>query len=62
MIRALRDSFVRGNQYKAGLDAGDQTKVPITMQKRYAAKNRMYCYETVIRRTWGDTRPSASRI
>jgi hypothetical protein len=32
-------SFPRGNKNEFRFDASDQTKVPITMQKRHAAKN-----------------------
>jgi len=32
------------------------------MQKGHAAKNSVRCYQTVIRRTWSDTRPSAPRV
>ena len=55
-------SFPRGNKNEFRLDAGDQTKVPITMQKWHAAKNSVRCYQAVIRGTWSDARPSTSRV
>ena len=55
-------SFPRGNKNEFRLDAGDQTKVPITMQKWHAAKNSVSCYQAVIRGTWSDAGPSASRV
>jgi hypothetical protein len=42
-------SFLRGNKNEFQLDAGDQTKVLITMQKWHAAKNGVRCYQAVIR-------------
>jgi hypothetical protein len=50
------------NENQFGFDSGNQVEVPITMQKRHAAKDRVRGNQTVIRRTWSDARPSTSRI
>ena len=54
--------FTRGNKNEFRLDAGDQTEIPITMQKWHAAENGVRCYQAVIRGTRYDTRPSTSRV
>ena len=51
-----------GKKNEFRLDTGDQTKVPITMQKWHAANNSVRCYQAVIRGTWGNPRPSTSRV
>jgi hypothetical protein len=38
-------SFPRGDKNEFRLDAGDQIKVLITMQKRHAAKNSVRCFD-----------------
>jgi hypothetical protein len=42
-------SLPRGDKNEFRLDAGDQTKVPVTMQKWHAPKNSVRCYQAVIR-------------
>lgn len=43
-------SLPRGNSF--GSTSAIKTKVPVTMQKWNAAKNRVRCYQVVIRGTW----------
>jgi hypothetical protein len=50
------------NENQFGFDFGDQVKVPITMQKRHAAKNGVSGYQTVSRGTWRDARLSTSSV
>jgi hypothetical protein len=48
------------NENQFGFDSGNQVKVPITMQKRHAAKDRVRGNQAVIRRTWSDARTTLS--
>lgn len=39
VARTVRKSLAWGHEHEPWLDAGNQIKVPITMQKRHAADN-----------------------
>jgi hypothetical protein len=58
----LGRSFPRNYEHEFRLDAGNQIKVPITMQKWHAANNCVRCYQAIVRGTWSYARPSASRV
>jgi hypothetical protein len=53
----LGRSLPRDDEHEFRLDAGNQTKIPITMQKRHAAKNSVRRYQAVIRGTWSHAPP-----
>jgi hypothetical protein len=55
-------SFADRNENQFWFDSRNQVKVPITMQQRHAAKNGMSGYQTVIRGTRSDARPSTSCV
>jgi hypothetical protein len=44
------------------LDAGNQSKISITMQKRHARKDSVRRYQAIIRRSWSYARPPTSRV
>jgi hypothetical protein len=58
----FRRLLPHGDEHEFRLNAGDQIKIPITMQKRHACKNSVRRYQAVIRGTWSYARPLAPRV
>jgi hypothetical protein len=51
-----------GDEHEFPLDAGNQSKISITMQKRHACMNCVRRYQAVIRGSWSYARPPTSRV
>jgi hypothetical protein len=60
--RSPSRSLPHGDEHQFWLDAGNQIKNPITMQKRHARKNCEHRYQAVIRGSWSYAGPPTSRV
>jgi hypothetical protein len=55
-------SSPRGDEHQFWLDAGNQIKISITMQKRYARKNSVRRYQAIICGSWSYACPATSCV